>query len=69
MTTLSIHPAYGRTYENSDDAIIDWKDGKDFKILGGPYLSSRDTEALKADGYRRIYLHFNAEFSYRIIML
>jgi len=69
MTTLSIQPAYGRNYVASDDAINSWKAGADFKIVGGPYLSIRDAEKLKEDGYDRIYLHFNKEFSYRIIYL
>lgn len=44
-------PAYGRQYESLDTAEQDWIDGKDFKILKGPYCSIRDTEAFKAMGH------------------
>lgn len=42
-------PAYGRQYKTKEAAIQDWKDGKDFKIQGGPYCSIRDTERLVSD--------------------
>ena len=46
---LTAQGAYGRNAVESD-----WKDGKDFKILSGPYFSIRDIKALKADGYTHI---------------
>jgi hypothetical protein len=39
--------------------ITDWRAGKDFKILGGPYFSIRDLQKIKNDGYKYI------RFSYR----
>lgn len=36
--------AYGREAVESD-----WLQGKDFKIVSGPYCSIRDCEAIKAD--------------------
>lgn len=43
------HGAYGRdTTEN------DWTEGKDFKIVGGPYFSIRDIAALRSDAVTTI---------------
>ena len=36
--------AYGREATESD-----WLQGKDFRIVSGPYCSIRDSEAIKAD--------------------
>ena len=44
MSTLYVMPAYGRTYEKSGDVVADWLDNKDFKIVGGPYISKKDWE-------------------------
>lgn len=44
--TLIIIPAYGRVYDNDEDALKDWNDGKDFKIQGGPYCSIRDKDLI-----------------------
>jgi hypothetical protein len=38
--------AYGRRYESFESVLADWEDGKDFKIVGGPYTSIRDTDSL-----------------------
>lgn len=46
---LFLEPAYGRRYETEEQAIKDWKDGKDFKIFGGPYCSIRDLAAIIED--------------------
>ena len=35
-------PAYGRKYLTTQAAHEDWKAGKDFKIVNGPYCSIRD---------------------------
>lgn len=51
---LHAGPAYGRTYNTSADLLKDWRDGKDFKIHGGPYFSIRDVEFLKAEGFTKI---------------
>lgn len=52
---LMIMPAYGRQYKTSDEAKADWLNGKDFKIVGGPYLSVRDTNYLKKN-YSSVWL-------------
>ena len=35
-------PAYGRKYATYQDMIEDYENGKDFKLLNGPYCSKRD---------------------------
>lgn len=45
---LVLMPAYGRIYKTSEEALQDWKDGKDFKVVGSGYCSIRDLEYLKA---------------------
>lgn len=50
-----IMPAYGRQYTTSEQAKADWNSGKDFKIVGGPYLSIRDVNYLK-DTYSSVWL-------------
>jgi len=47
-------PAYGRSYVDGFDLLIDWQRGLDFRILNGPYFSKRDKDILKADGYTHI---------------
>jgi len=42
-------PAYGRIYKNRQEAVEDWIAGKDFKIVGGPYTSVRDSTNLRMD--------------------
>lgn len=46
MSAIYVSPAYGRSYANKDDAVDDWLDGKDFKIIEGPYCSIRDFNIL-----------------------
>jgi len=46
---MKIIPAYGRSYKTPDAAIEDWKAGKDFRIVNGPYLSIRDVKAMMED--------------------
>lgn len=48
-------PAYGRQYKTSEQAKADWTNGKDFKIVNGPYLSIRDVKYLK-DTYSSVWL-------------
>jgi hypothetical protein len=45
---IILMPAYGRTYSTSAEAVMDWKAGKDFKIMAGPYCSIRDLDKLGA---------------------
>ena len=53
---LNIFPAYGRKYGSAEAAYQDWVDGKDFRIGRGPYLSNRDREAIREDGYSAVIL-------------
>ena len=47
-SSVVLLPAYGRKYKTKHEAIADWKSGKDFKIVDGPYCSIRDLEKLQA---------------------
>ena len=47
MQTLILTPAYGRRYNHKAEALADWKAGRDFKIVGGPYCSIRDIVVMK----------------------
>ena len=42
--------AYGRHYHDGMSALKDWYAGKDFQIMGGPYCSIRDMDALASYG-------------------
>lgn len=39
---IMLIPAYGRKYETEAAILKGWQEGKDFKILQGPYCSIRD---------------------------
>ena len=40
---MTVTPAYGRDYRNKDEALKDWRNGKDFRCAAtGRYLSVRD---------------------------
>ena len=56
---IYLAPAYGRAYTTRDAMIKDWIEGKDFKILSGPwpgsYTSMRDSKLLRAE-YGQIVL-------------
>ena len=45
--TLILTPAYGRTYATVEEATKAWQEGKDFKIINGPYCSIRDLPTTK----------------------
>jgi hypothetical protein len=47
-SSVVLLPAYGRKYNTEHEAVADWKSGKDFKIVNGPYCSIRDLEKLQA---------------------
>lgn len=52
---LLIYPAYGRMYENGEQAKADWEDGKDFSLGAmGPYCSKRDIPHFKQKGYEKL---------------
>lgn len=44
---LELRGAYGRP-----TSMEDWRSGKDFKIIGGPYCSNRDIEAMRKEGFQ-----------------
>jgi len=46
---LVLMPAYGRVYLSSEDALLDWKTGKDFKVVGAGYCSIRDIEYIQSN--------------------
>jgi hypothetical protein len=50
-TKLVCIPAYGRRFNSHDEAHIAWKEGRDFKIVDGPYFSCRDIDRLVNGGY------------------
>ena len=52
---LMIMPAYGRQYKTTEEAKADWKAGKDYKVVCGPYHSIRNIEHLK-DTYTSVWL-------------
>jgi hypothetical protein len=41
--------AYGRMYKCQADAMRDWNQGKDFKLVEGPYFSKRDFDSMLND--------------------
>ena len=43
---MQVTGAYGRNYNDFSIAMKDWKAGKDFKIVGGSYMSNRDWNPL-----------------------
>lgn len=64
MKALNVVPAYGRDYAEEWDARCDWFAGKDFKIVGGPYVSVRDRELLRKR-YCVVAIHFDDELHER----
>lgn len=61
METLSpiyLMAAYGRKDITKEAALSAWKNGKDFKIVGGPYCSIRDLEHLKKMTSKGIFIEY-----------
>jgi len=57
MFNLILMPAHGRTYKTNREALIDWVNGKDFRLIGGgPYTSVRDASTL-ARHHNNVILH------------
>ena len=56
MQTMFLRPAYGRSYQSQQAAVKDWNNGADFKIINGPYCSSRDVNLMKSQGYRYVVI-------------
>jgi len=47
--TLNVTPAYGTVYVDEMQMLDDWNNGKDFKIINGPYFSIRDKMAIREE--------------------
>jgi hypothetical protein len=47
MASIVLIPAYGRSYPDERTMLKDWREGKDFRIHGGPYCSVRDLDHMK----------------------
>ena len=45
--TLFLVPAYGRQYAAKNTVLREWAEGKDFKIINGPYCSIRDIDRMR----------------------
>lgn len=45
--SIILTPAYGRQYISKEQALTDWKAGKDFKAVGLGYTSIRDIKELQ----------------------
>lgn len=56
---MQVTSAYGRKYSTIGEAKKDWKSGKDFKILGGPYMSKNDWSPLDS-----IYIIINGKMEF-----
>lgn len=41
---ITVSPSYGRDYTSKKAALDDWLNGKDFRIVGGPYINKQDAE-------------------------
>ena len=52
---IQVTPAYGRVYKTMDEALADWKSGKDFQMFNGPYCSKRDLDLMIKE-YSKIVL-------------
>lgn len=59
MNTIILLPAYGRKYHSLADAMLDWLNGKDFKIENGPYCSVRNVSHM-AMRYTRIMIRLDS---------
>ena len=49
LNRVYLEPAYGRKYSTQEAVLEHWHAGKDFKILGGPYLSIRDRQVMAVE--------------------
>lgn len=49
--------AYGRKYLTKSDVLKAWKEGVDFKIVGGPYCSIRDLDIMK-NTFDKVYIEY-----------
>ncbi len=56
-TSLTVVPAYERKYETVEEAKKAWEEGKDFRIVRGPYCSSRDAASMKTMGFVSVVIN------------
>jgi hypothetical protein len=57
--TLIATGAYGR-----EPTLTDWKAGKDFMIVGGPYFSIRDIAYMKDNGHTMIVFYHKNKLAF-----
>lgn len=57
---IELIPAYGRKYKSMKEAMVDWKDGKDFQVFNGPMCSIRNLDLMIND-FDRVILVVNDE--------
>jgi len=60
---LELIGAYGRQTN-----MQDWRAGKDFRIVGGPYCSRRDVKEMQKEGFQMLEFTLNGELLERIIL-
>jgi hypothetical protein len=51
-------PAFGDRYQSEEEARQAWENGRDFRVLKGPYCSNRD-ESLMVEMYGYIEIIWN----------
>jgi hypothetical protein len=57
---LTLTAAFGRFYPDRHSALDDWEDGKDFKIISGPYCSIRDAKVLQKK-FSGVYIRYGLD--------
>lgn len=58
-TNLYLQPApWRKSLQSRKEIISDWLDGKDFKIINGPYCSIRDLQYMRSD-FNRIFIVYS----------
>lgn len=57
--TMIITGAYGRRYQDSHSAVVDFINGKDFRMIGGRYMSVRDLKLILKDGWDTLVIDFD----------
>ncbi len=71
MGHMTVVPAYGRDYTTAREAVIDWKDHKDFaepmiggRPIGGTYVSIDESEIVKEMGASHVRIRFNKKLNF-----
>jgi hypothetical protein len=57
---VTLTAAYGRFYHDRDSVLNDWDQGRDFRIINGPYCSKRDAEVLKKK-FHSVYIRYGVD--------